>query len=659
MDRRRVSSGTDPILSSVEEGVHATSSGTHRMLSGVVRDSACVGCLRSAVIARHSNECIIPMEDRYENGIPNLMRSASSDNTAIFVRPVNIIRTGGSVGLLRSGRRRRVREVLFRLSTGTNRFTSDVVRDCGGLTRLGLVFTGTSLTCSVGTSGPVVGSEKVVRLGRTHRPLVSGGGIIPISIVLKGRFSALMVANPGANNGAMALGAVNLLALVTVYKLLIPYTSGDRLSIFEEILISVNSRRDVRRSLSAFSKRVAGVIRVVGLTGTNSLYLVSRLNTKASPIRNTTLTVTVLRGLHSGRTGVTSAARCTRLGRFTLHAPKIRGNDYRFSITALGPACQLLVNIPNGDGTFTVSGELKVSSRVVDQTDRLISGRGERFRSIIRGLRGHHRDLRGRLRGTGELATGTGARGRGTRGRVRGTGRHTRHRVRGTERRTRHVVSHAETRTSTITRRLRGTEGTGSVDIRTEARLGGGVSGVRTRTSPIGTHGAPSRRCGLPEPLGINSAILVCSVSGGTAMLTPPGGSNIILIRTNVVGAEISVGGLHLLGSGGGPTGSEFSDAEGIPDEVSIHPRARISIHNRATFSTVGVISGTVSGTILSNIDGVAVVRNGNANILGHRVGGCLGAGGSIGDRQLNIFNRKRSNIAVVRLGWGPARFVL
>lgn len=490
VSRSRVSSGTSSRLFRVEQGVHTGTGSIHRGLSSVVRSTRCRGFLRRPVMARQGNEFIIPMGSRRHKSIPNLIRSVSTSKTAIFVRPISIISTGGSVGVLRDDRHSRVHEVLFRLSNRTNGFSRDVGCSCRDTIRLSLVFTGTRLTCGVGTSGPVLGGRKVALLGGTHRPLLSPGGTIPIGVSLNRGFSALIVANPGANNGAISVGAVNLLDLVTVYNLLIPTTSRSEVTICGNVCTGINSRRDVRRGLSAFSTGVIGIVRVVHRTNRGSLILVSRLNTKASPIRNTTLTISVVRCVHTGNTGVTTAARCTRLGTCTLGAPNIVGNYYRFSIRALEPACGLLVNIPNESGTFTVSRRLKVSGDIVRRTGGVVNDRGRSFRDILRGLRRAELRLRGRGRGTRGTIHSTSGVHDHTRSRGSGVTRLGTGRVRGTGHRTGGVVSstgHRDTSFLLHLSRLGGRTGpraTASITEGAHHRVGGEVNRVRSAISP-------------------------------------------------------------------------------------------------------------------------------------------------------------------------------
>ncbi len=534
--RRRLGSGTSPILCSVHHGVATGSTGIESLLSGVIGKAA-TGFLRSGVVARHSNEFMMPLGTRRGKRVSNVMRSASTANSALFVRPVSIIRAGGRMQILGVGRRRRVSHVLTRLSTRTNGFIKNVATSFGTLIRLSLVFTGSGLTCGVGTTVPGVGGGKCACLGGTERPLVGCGAIIPVAIRLNGTCGALMVANPGANNGAIAVGAVNLLALVAVYKLVVPISSNDRVTVCDGVFTSVNSRRDVRRSLSAFSSRVMGVVSVLSGTSDSSLILFSRLYTNASPVRNTTLTGTVLVELSMFNDEIITAARCPRLGSCTVSAREMRGTDYRFSIAALGPACHLVVNVPKHSGTFTVSNGLNLSRDVVSATGRRMGSRSLHFRHIIRSLRGTEGSTRGRRGGTRGLhvrlsRTGQGdsvhrtrlSMGlRGTVGRAhRGTGR---------------VLRGTHCGSSLLLGRLRrvggrvGTRGTSGLTSGTQLACGGALGRLRSRTSPVAIGGVSNRNMGA---MGGNSVMVVTSVNESTAIVSmgPSGGRTCIVTKT-------------------------------------------------------------------------------------------------------------------------------
>ncbi len=74
-------------------------------------------------------------------------------------------------------------------------------------------------------------------------------------------------------------------------------------------------------------------------------------------------------------------------------------------------------------------------------------------------------------------------------------------------------------------------------------------------------------------------------------------------------------------------------------------------MHNVTDSRTVLRLSGFVSGTILSKVSAVHVVRKGNANILHGGIRTRLERRGGVDAFHLNAFNRNRGNMAVTRLG--------
>lgn len=199
--------------------------------------------------------------------------------------------------------------------------------------------------------------------------------MIPLSVRLSRRRHVLVVSNPGTNKGSIYLGAMKLLRCVLRYKVLVPVRRHDRTKVFDDVFVSVNSRRSVRSSLDACSSRLAGVGVVVGGYGRHDLVLVSRFKNKARPRVNKTVTRTILG--HFGRGGAFKivAARCRGLGRFTRSGRKMIGNTVLCSHRLVRTLFRLRVNGPKDSFTMRVTEGVKLPRSIVTSTSRVMNDR--------------------------------------------------------------------------------------------------------------------------------------------------------------------------------------------------------------------------------------------------------------------------------------------
>lgn len=653
VNRSRCDSSTDSALGRVHQDVGGVGSGMRTALAALIGNSL-HACLRSTVVAVHKSHCYMPIGTRCHKRMRKLVRSRSSANSALFVRPVTVMGLGGSLGRLCTGRRRRVRIVLTGLDRRTTRCVRRVHISCHSLASLSFVFTQNTLTVSVHSDQPLLGRRKHVHVHRKHRPLLSPGGIIPVAIALKRSFALLVVAKPGANNGAISLGAINLFYLVKRSKLRVPTKSHDRLTMFRRVCTSVKSRRDVRRDLDAFSSRVAGVISFLGGMSRHSLILFSRLKTNASPARNTTLTVSVLSRLRRENVHAVTAARCDRLGICTLSAPNIRGTYYRFSMRDLHPACHLLVNVPNGDGTFTVSKGLNLPSCVVRSTGGQLDRRSISFRSLLASLRADGQAVRGRRRRVTQLGGRT--RSLGTR-----TGRHRR----GLSSRHSHVLHRTGRGTGTVLHRtgritsgavgsFHGFNGRGVSTTRVRGRhrgLHGGV-GSATSTSTVGTRGPGGRRG--TSSFGLKRSIGILDVGLAKAMDSLPSTGKGLAMHVKVLDSRIGVSSLRVVRRISpctpGGVGHASGNGVGVKGSLSIQPRVGLLKH--AISRTITRLSGCLSSTVLTRLGAIHMIRKGKAKTLEGKVRRCLHHRGRMGSCRLTRFNRNSTNMAVMRLNW-------
>lgn len=211
----------------------------------------------------------------------------------------------------------------------------------------------------------------LLRLSLTGR----GGGIIPLSVRLAGGRHVLVVSKPGTKNGSIYLGAIKLLRCVLRYNVPIPVRRHDRTKLFNDVFVSVNSRRDVRSSLDACSSRLAGVGAVVGDYGRHDLVLVSRFNKNARPRVKKTVTRTILGHFGRGNAFNIVAARCRGLGRFTRSRRKIIGNTVLCSERLVRTLFRLRVKGPKDSFTMRVTEGVNLPRRMVTSTSRVMKDR--------------------------------------------------------------------------------------------------------------------------------------------------------------------------------------------------------------------------------------------------------------------------------------------
>lgn len=184
----------------------------------------------------------------------------------------------------------------------------------------------------------------------------------------------------------MYLGAMNLLRCVLRYKLDVPIDRHSGANVFRGVVVSVNSRRDLRGSLDACSSRLLGVGGVVGTTGNGAVVLVSRFNANARPNVNNTVTRTILSGFYGRRTCNIVAARCRGLGRFTSDRRKIMGNTVLCSHRRVGTLFRLTVNHPNSSFTVRVTEGVKLPRRIVGRTSSVMNSRCVRDSGCLRSV---------------------------------------------------------------------------------------------------------------------------------------------------------------------------------------------------------------------------------------------------------------------------------
>lgn len=158
-----VGSGTSSRLLHVHERLTSATKDVSHDLGTVLHGTRTRNCISGSMApAVHSKELIVPITPKLGQGVGKVMRSRSSANGAIFVRPTRMIRTGGEVQRLRKRRHQRVVHVLASFSVVVHPRIPTVLRSCRFLTRVSFVHTGTRFSVRAGTAGPSLRSGRVL-----------------------------------------------------------------------------------------------------------------------------------------------------------------------------------------------------------------------------------------------------------------------------------------------------------------------------------------------------------------------------------------------------------------------------------------------------------------------------------------------------------------
>lgn len=137
--QNRIVSHTDDGLDSVHSQLGSAHDSVRRQLRHVVRHRS--NTLRRTLVARQNSHFILPIGTPRGSTVPNLIRSTSTDNTALCVRPRTVIRLNGRLHRLLHRRHARIRTILHRLARRISRIRSSLRRL---LTAIALL----SLTCT-------------------------------------------------------------------------------------------------------------------------------------------------------------------------------------------------------------------------------------------------------------------------------------------------------------------------------------------------------------------------------------------------------------------------------------------------------------------------------------------------------------------------------
>lgn len=160
---KQIGSGTSSSLTRVQGRVATAVDNVSHDLRSVLHTTRSRNVVSGSVApAVHSKHLVVPITPTFGQGVGKVIRSRSTDNGAIFVRPRIIIRTGGHVHRLRNSRHERVVGVLARFAGFVHPLVPSVLRSCRFLTRVSFVHTGTLFTRRVGKVGPIVRSGRRV-----------------------------------------------------------------------------------------------------------------------------------------------------------------------------------------------------------------------------------------------------------------------------------------------------------------------------------------------------------------------------------------------------------------------------------------------------------------------------------------------------------------
>lgn len=347
--------------------------------------------LQDAIVTMRADRYVIPVKQQYKQAIPGIIHDQSSTGATIFVEPQVIVEMNNQRKSLEGEEQLEIDRILFDLS-------SQVAVHADRLINNQKIFVHLDFMMAKGRLAGAMRAEKVVptedgsiKLVEARHPLLDAKTVVPINVRL-GSKQTLVVTGPNTGGKTVTLKTVGLLAMMMQSGLFLPAASTSKLPIYKEILADIGDEQSIEQSLSTFSSHMKNIVKIVEVSGPDSLVLLDELGAGTDPTEGAALAIAILETLRRRGVQVMATTHYTELKKYAVQTENVENASMAFDVETLSPTYKLVMGTPGKSNAFEIASKLGLQAEVVKKARELLDGEEIAFETILEAIEKNKQD---------------------------------------------------------------------------------------------------------------------------------------------------------------------------------------------------------------------------------------------------------------------------
>ncbi len=339
-------------------------------------------------VTLRNDRFVIPVRAADRRAVPGVVHAASATGQTVFVEPLEAIDLNNRLVQLGEEEAAEIARLLAELSDRLRADREPLESAAASTAHLDSIFARARFAREFDCAVPEFTADNLLRLDAARNPVLEatlrpqGRSAVPLSLVLGGAETVLVVSGPNTGGKTVALKTVGLAALSAQSGIPVAAQYA-QLPIFDRVLADIGDEQSITADLSTFSAHMLNLKSMLAIATERSLILVDEMGTGTAPEEGAALAVALLEEFRERGALTLATTHHDRLKSYASTTPGILNAAMEFDEANLRPTYRILVGVPGTSSGIEIARRLGLPGRVVERAQASLSPESREARDLI------------------------------------------------------------------------------------------------------------------------------------------------------------------------------------------------------------------------------------------------------------------------------------
>ncbi|HKB80891.1 MAG TPA: Smr/MutS family protein, partial [Thermoanaerobaculia bacterium] len=368
-----------PELRSIRQRVQQKRAAVQRVLQEVMNRQG--EAIQEPLIVQRGDRYCIPVRNDHRNAVPGILHERSGSGASVFIEPMQSIELNNDLADLIL----QEHEEIARITRAIAQRLVDAADDILAATEIGGELDALQACAifadAVAASRPSFNDQHRLRLIEARHPLLDERlaairheafgeqpgeqRVVPVTVELNRRASALIVSGPNAGGKTVALKTAGLLVAMAMSGLPLPAADGSDVPVVDAVNILVGDDQSVLEHLSTFSAYLMRLTRILAEATDRSLVLLDELGSGTDPEEGAALAASVIESFLDRGSLLIVTTHLSSVKSFAMNDARVVNASMEFDSSTGQPNYRLITGIPGRSRAIEVAQMIGLPAAII------------------------------------------------------------------------------------------------------------------------------------------------------------------------------------------------------------------------------------------------------------------------------------------------------